>query len=79
MTWTGSRLSETPPATVTVSPAGTAAVETATVDDTVAENDGVVSVTVDSGPGYTVGDPRTATVSVDDDDGGGIKQPVRRR
>ena len=75
MTWTGSRLSETPPATVTVSTAGTAAVETATAADAVADNDGVVSVTVGSGPGYTVGDPRTATVSVVDDDGQATRSP----
>ena len=77
LSWTGSPLSGTPPATVTVSPAGTAAVETATADDAVADNDGVVSVTVGSGPGYTVGDPRTATVSVVDDDGGGTDQATR--
>ena len=77
LSWTGSPLSGTPPATVTVSTAGTAAVETATADDAVADNDGVVSVTVGSGPGYTVGDPRTATVSVVDDDGGGTGQATR--
>ena len=42
--------------------------ETATADDAIADNDGVVSVTVGSGPGYTVGDPRTATVVVNDND-----------
>ena len=51
--------------------------ETATADDAVADNDGVVSVTVGSGPGYTVGDPRTATVSVVDDDGGDTGQATR--
>ena len=66
---TGSWLDGTPPATVTITPAGTAAVETATDDDHVDEPDGEVSVTVNSGPGYTVGDPNMATVAVIDNDG----------
>ena len=38
------------------------------VDDTVDEPDGSITVTVTSGPGYVVGSPSSATVTVRDDD-----------
>ena len=65
----GTVLDGTPPATVTISAGGTAAVEAATDDDEVDEPNGAVIATVTSGPGYTVGEPRTARVAVIDNDG----------
>ena len=71
-------LDGTPPATVTISTDGTAAVEAATDDDEVDEPNGTVIVTVTSGPGYTVADPRIATAAVVDNDGGGVVPPGRQ-
>ena len=77
LTWAqvGTVLDGTPPATVTISAGGTAAVEAATDDDEVDEPNGTVIVTVTSGPGYTVADPRIATAAVVDNDGGGVVPP----
>ena len=65
---TGNWLDGTPPATVTISTDGTAEIETATNDDYVDEPNGEVNVTVNSDPGYAVGDPNKATVAVTDND-----------
>ena len=54
--------------TVTVAVSGSLSIDIATVNDAVNEPDGSVSVTVDTGAGYTVGSPATQTVSVADDD-----------
>ena len=80
LTWAqvGTVLDGTPPATVTISTDGTAAVEAATDDDEVDEPNGTVIVTVTSGPGYTVADPRIATAAVVDNDGGGVVPPGRQ-
>ena len=80
LTWAqvGTVLDGTPPATVTISAGGTAAVEAATDDDEVDEPNGTVIVTVTSGPGYTVADPRIATAAVVDNDGGGVVPPGRQ-
>ena len=77
LTWAqvGTVLDGTPPATVTISTDGTAAVEAATDDDEVDEPNGTVIVTVTSGPGYAVADPRIATAAVVDNDGGGVVPP----
>ena len=71
-------LDGTPLATVTISAGGTAAVEAATDDDEVDEPNGTVIVTVTSGPGYTVADPRIAIAAVVDNDGGGVVPPGRQ-
>ena len=71
----GSVLDGTPPATVTISAGGTAAVEAATDDDEVDEPNGAVIATVTSGPGYAVADPRIAIAAVVDNDGGGVVPP----
>ena len=65
---TGNWLDGTPLATVTISTDGTAEIETATNDDYVDEPNGEVNVTVNSDPGYAVGDPNKATVAVTDND-----------
>ena len=78
LSWThnGTVLDGTPPATVTISVGGTAAVEAATDDDEVDEPDGTVIATVTSGPGYAVADPRIAIAAVVvDNDGGGVVPP----
>ncbi|MXW40390.1 MAG: hypothetical protein F4Z75_04425 [Synechococcus sp. SB0668_bin_15] len=54
--------------TVTIPSSGTATYSVATVDDSTDEADGSVSVTVNTGNGYTVGSTATATVAVSDDD-----------
>ena len=59
---------ETGSRTVTVAVSGSLSIDIATVNDAVNEPDGSVSVTVDTGAGYTVGSPATQTVSVADDD-----------
>ena len=71
----GTVLDGTPPATVTISAGGTAAVEAATDDDEVDEPNGAVIATVTSGPGYAVADPRIAIAAVVDNDGGGVVPP----
>ena len=53
---------------VTVPTTGSAVLTLATANDEVDEADGSVSVTVAAGEGYTVGDPASGTVSVQDDD-----------
>ena len=77
LTWAqvGTVLDGTPPATVTISTDGTAAVEAATDDDEVDEPNGAVIATVTSGPGYAVADPRIAIAAVVDNDGGGVVPP----
>ena len=79
LTWAqvGTVLDGTPPATVTISTDGTAAVEAATDDDEVDEPDGTVIATVTSGPGYTVGEPRTAPSPLSTTTGMSIRHPVR--
>ena len=47
---------------------GTATITVPTVGDTTVEADGSVTVTLTSGTGYTLGSPKTATVTVNDDD-----------
>ena len=54
--------------TVAIGTGGTARVTVATVDDDADEPDGGVTVTVNGGSGYTVGDPSSATAAVSDDD-----------
>ena len=49
--------------------AGSATLTIPTVGDNTQESDGVVTATVNTGSGYTVGNPSTATVVVNDDDG----------
>ena len=80
LTWAqvGTVLDGTPPATVTISAGGTAAVEAATDDDEVDEPNGTVIATVTSGPGYAVADPRIAIAAVVDNDGGGVVPPGRQ-
>ncbi|MYD98629.1 MAG: hypothetical protein F4X98_14770, partial [Gammaproteobacteria bacterium] len=46
-----------------------------TENDTTDENNGVVKVTVATGAGYTVGSPDSATVAVNDNDGGDDTDP----
>ncbi|MDE0320792.1 MAG: hypothetical protein OXI97_13030, partial [Acidimicrobiaceae bacterium] len=55
--------------TVTVPVSGSVVLSVATVDDSVDEADGSVSVTVVGGVGYVVGSPGAASVAVADDDG----------
>ena len=47
---------------------GTATITVPTVGDTTVEADGSVTVTLTSGTGYTLGSPKTATVTLNDDD-----------
>ena len=54
--------------TVTLPTTGSATLTLATTDDTTDEPDGSVSVTVQTGSGYTVGTPASGTVAVRDDD-----------
>ena len=56
------------PETVTVGTAGTGTVSVATVDDEMDEPDAELTVTLRSGAGYTVGDPSSAMVAINDDD-----------
>ncbi len=66
---TGSTLSGTAPASLTI-PAGaaSAALDVPTEDDAVDEPDSVVTATLTAGAGYTVGTPAAAGVTVQDDD-----------
>ena len=70
VTWSesGSFLAARRPQTVTIPVSGTATLSAATVDDSVAEPNGMVTVTVERGSGYTVGSSGSATVAVTDDD-----------
>ncbi len=54
--------------TVTVPVSGSAVLTLATTNDEADEPDGSVTLTVDAGEGYTVGDPASGTVAVRDDD-----------
>ena len=54
--------------TVTVPAGGTAIYSVATVDDGTEEADGRVTVSVAAGEGYTVGEPSSAAVAVNDND-----------
>ncbi len=54
--------------TVAIPTTGSATLTLATADDGADEADGSVSVTVNAGDGYTVGDPASGTVAVRDDD-----------
>ncbi len=54
--------------TVTVPVSGSAVLTLATANDEADEPDGSVTLTVDAGDGYTVGDPASGTVAVRDDD-----------
>ena len=65
---TGSYLDGTPESTVTIPVSGTFTVTASTEDDGTDEADGTVTLTVDSGDGYTVGTPSSADVTVNDDD-----------
>lgn len=60
--------------TVTVPETGTAVLIVPTVDDGVDEADGSLTATIQSGNGYTVSSPNTATVSVSDNDPPGTPQ-----
>ncbi len=53
---------------VTIPVTGSATLTLATVGDDADEPDGSVSVTVNAGDGYTVGDPASGSVSIADDD-----------
>ncbi len=53
---------------VTIPTAGSATLTLATENDDADEPDGSASVTVNTGEGYTVGDPASGTVSIADDD-----------
>ena len=55
--------------TVTIPTSGSATLSAATVDDSMVEAGGSVTVTILGGSGYTVGTPASATVSVTDNDG----------
>ncbi|MCY4294016.1 MAG: aryl-sulfate sulfotransferase, partial [Acidimicrobiaceae bacterium] len=55
--------------TVTIPTSGTATLSVDTLDDDIHESDGSVTVTVDSGTGYSVDSVAAATVSVSDDEG----------
>ena len=70
LTWTevGSFLTGARPSTVTIPTSGTATVSASTVDDSVDEPNGSVTLTVGSGSGYAVGATSSATVTVDDND-----------
>ncbi len=54
--------------TVTVPTSGSVTHTVGIVDDSNVETDGTVTVTVNSGTGYTVGNPSSTMVSVEDDD-----------
>ncbi len=65
--------------TATVSVSGATTTYTITTsDDNVDEADGSVTATVQSGSGYTVGSPASATVNVADDDASTSQQPPQQ-
>ena len=69
VTESGSMLSGTPATSVTISAgSATASLSIATVNDAVSEAASVVTATMTSGSGYTVGSNNSATVTVTDDD-----------
>ncbi len=57
---------------VTIGTSGTAEYTVAITDDDVDESNGTITVTIEAGSDYTVGDPGTATVVVNDDDVAGV-------
>ena len=66
---TGSTFSGPPPASVAIAAGASAtALDVATVDDEVREDDSVVTATLEAGGGYTVGAAASAAVTVQDDD-----------
>ena len=64
----GSFLTGSRPQTVTIPTSGTASLSADTADDGADEPDGSVTLTVAAGSGYTVGNTRSATTAVEDDD-----------
>ncbi len=56
------------PKTRVISTSGALTFSIATIDDTAVETDGSVTVTLTDGNGYTVGDPASAEVTVNDND-----------
>ncbi|MCY3679806.1 MAG: cadherin-like beta sandwich domain-containing protein [Gemmatimonadetes bacterium] len=69
ITETGKVISGTPPATITINANQTTATLTvATEDDNVDEEASVITATLQAGTDYTVGDPSSASVTVNDND-----------
>ncbi len=67
ITETGDVISGTPPSTVTISTAETT-LTVATDDDNVDEDTSAITALLQAGTGYTVGDPSSASVTVNDND-----------
>ncbi len=66
---TGSMISGTPPGSVTIAKSASAAtLSVATTNDSTDESDSVITAQVNSGTGYTVGSPSSATVTAQDND-----------
>ena len=69
VTETGDTIDGTAPTSVTIaSGATTATLIVSTLDDSIDETDSVITATVETGTGYTVGANNSATVTVEDDD-----------
>ncbi len=69
VTQSGSVLSGSPPASVSIAKGSTSATLTVlTVGDSVVEADSTVTASVTAGTGYTIGTAATASVTVEDDD-----------
>ena len=69
VTETGDTIDGTAPTSVTIaSGATTATLTVSTLDDSIDETDSVITATVETGTGYTVGTNNSATVTVEDDD-----------
>ena len=62
----GDRLKDPPPGTVTIPTNGSATLSLETEDDMTVEPESVVTATIDSGTGYTLGTPASAEVTVRD-------------
>ncbi|MCY3868416.1 MAG: cadherin-like beta sandwich domain-containing protein [Gemmatimonadetes bacterium] len=67
ITETGNVISGTPPATITIS-ANQTTLTVATDDDNVDEEASAITTALQAGTGYTVGDPSSASVTVNDND-----------
>ena len=67
ITQTGDVISGTPPATITIN-ANQTTLTVATDDDNTDEEASAITAQVQAGTGYTVGDPSSATVTVNDND-----------
>ena len=67
ITETGNVLSGTPPSTITIS-ANETTLTVATNDDNIDEEASAITAALQAGTGYTVGDPSSASVTVDDND-----------